>query len=94
MIRIIATTLALMTAGVIASGVYGLTLAEREHSFTHTVAAGDTVWDIADRNYPKQTYLSFNEFYFMVCQSVKAQNGGDVVLQPGQVLVIKYKDKL
>lgn len=84
----------LVCFGCLASGLYGMSLTEREYSFTHTVTANDTVWDIADKNYPKQTYLSFNEFYHACSESVKAQNGGSVNLRPGQVLVIKYKDKL
>lgn len=79
---------------ILATGAYSMSLTEREYSFTHTVVAGDTVWGIADKNYPKQTHLSFNEFYHACSQSVRAQNGGNLKLRPGQVLTITYKDKL
>lgn len=92
--KAISTFLALFALYVIATSAYSMSLPEKEYSFTHTVVAGDTVWGIAEKHYPKRTRLSFNEFYCACGESVKVQNGGSVDLLPGQELVITYKDKL
>ena len=56
--------------------------------------AYDSVWGIANKHYPAQTRLSFGDFWCVVEDSIKAQNNGSTIIQPGQKYVITWKDKI
>jgi hypothetical protein len=63
----------------------------QQHSISHVVQKGDTLYDIADHYYLKnENGMSFNEFWYNLCQDNKYLTANRRHLQVGDVVTVNY----